>query len=101
MSSGALENLDLERLFRSACRAGHKECGGAMSITLLEFVVAGILLVVAWQLGIAIAPWIMQKIRGLKHDLDEVAEEIIPDQPEEVSSNHNKESGSNHNYRNN
>jgi hypothetical protein len=72
-----------------------------MSITLLEFVVAGILLVVAWQLGIAIAPWIMQKMRGLKHDLDQVAEEIVPDQPEEVGSNHREESESNQNYRNN
>jgi hypothetical protein len=72
-----------------------------MSITLLEFVVAGILVVVAWQIGIAIAPWIIQKIRGLKHELDEVAEEIGPDYTEEVSSNHQEESGSNHKYRNN
>ena len=72
-----------------------------MSITLLEFVVAGILLVVAWQIGIAITPWIIQKIRGLKTELDQVAEEIVPDHTEEVSPSHQEESGSNHNYRNN
>jgi hypothetical protein len=73
---------------------------GAMSITLLEFVVAGVLLVVAWQLGIALAPWLIQKIRGLKHDLDDVAEEIAPDHPEQVHTNHRDENGSNP-YRNN
>jgi len=71
-----------------------------MSITLLEFVVAGVLLVVAWQLGIAIAPWIIQKMRGLKHDLDDVVEEIVPDHPEQVHTNHRDENESNP-YRNN
>jgi hypothetical protein len=72
-----------------------------MSITLLEYFVAGILIVVAWQIGIIIAPWIFQKLRGLKHELDEVAEEIEPDHTEVGSSNHQEESGSNHKYRNN
>jgi hypothetical protein len=72
-----------------------------MSITLLEFLVAGILIVVAWQIGIAITPWIIQRIRGLKHELDEVAEEIVPDSQEVGSTNHQEESGSNHKYRNN
>ena len=72
-----------------------------MSATLLEFVIAGVLLVVAWQLGIAIAPWIIQKIRGLKHELDEVVEEIEPDHAGEARSNHKEQSGSNHKYRNN
>lgn len=71
-----------------------------MSITLLEFVVAGVLLVVAWQLGIAIAPWIMQQIRGLKHDLDDVAEEVVPDHLEQVHSKQTDETDSNP-YRNN
>jgi hypothetical protein len=72
-----------------------------MSITLLEFVVAAVLVVVAWQIGVTIAPWVFQKLRGLKHDLDEVAEEIEPDRTEGVTSNHQEESGSNHKYRNN
>jgi hypothetical protein len=72
-----------------------------MSITLLEFVVAGILLVVAWQIGITITPWVIEKLRGLKSDLDEVAEEIVPDQTEPVNPNHHAESRSNHKYRNN
>jgi len=56
-----------------------------MSVTLLEFVVGGVLVVVAWQLGVAIAPWIFQKLRSLKQDLDEVAEEIEPNQTEHDS----------------
>ena len=72
-----------------------------MSITLLEFVVAGILVVVAWQIGITIAPWIFQKLRGLKHEFDEVAEEIEPDHQEVVSPSQQEESRSNHKYRNN
>jgi hypothetical protein len=72
-----------------------------MSITLLEFVVAGILVVVAWQIGVTVAPWIIQKIRGLKAELDEAVEEIVPDHTEEVSPDHQEETGSNHKYRNN
>ena len=41
-----------------------------MSPTLLEFAVIIILLVVAWQLGLALAPSIMRWIRALKDDID-------------------------------
>jgi hypothetical protein len=46
-----------------------------MSATLLELVVMIILLVVAWQIGLAIAPSVMRWIRTLKQDVDEVTEE--------------------------
>ena len=72
-----------------------------MSVTLLEFVVAGILLVVAWQIGVVLAPWIIQRLRGLKQDLDEVAGEIEPDDTKDLISNHKEDAGSDHNYRNN
>ena len=72
-----------------------------MSVTLLEFVVAGILLVVAWQIGVAITPWIIQKLRGLKQDLDEVAEEVEPPLTDELKPISKEETGTNHKYRNN
>jgi hypothetical protein len=50
-----------------------------MSPTLLELAVAIVLIVVAWQLGIAIAPSVMHWLRSLKRDVDEVAEETFVD----------------------
>ena len=72
-----------------------------MTPTLLEFAVGVVLLVVAWQIGVTIAPWIFQKLRGLKNELDEVAEEVAPEHTEPFSPNPNEETGSNHKYRNN
>jgi hypothetical protein len=43
-----------------------------MSPTLLEGVIALILLVVAWQIGLALAPLIFRKWRFMKHTLDDV-----------------------------
>lgn len=48
-----------------------------MSPTLLEFAVGVILLVVAWQIGVAIAPSIMQWLRSLKADVDHAADESL------------------------
>jgi hypothetical protein len=48
-----------------------------MSPTLLELAVAIILLVVAWQIGVTIAPSIMQWLRSLKQDVDEAAEQTL------------------------
>jgi hypothetical protein len=73
----------------------------SMSVTLLEFVVIGILLVVAWQIGVAITPWVIQRLRGLKQDLDEVAGEVQPDSTTELTPIHKEDAGSNHKYRNN
>jgi hypothetical protein len=72
-----------------------------MSVTLLEITVAVILVVVAWQIGVIITPWIIHRLRGLKDDLDEVAEEIGTDHLEEVNPNRKEKSGSNNGYRNN
>jgi hypothetical protein len=56
-----------------------------MSPTLLELAVAIILVVVAWQIGVAIAPSILQWIRSLKQDVDEAAEQTL--HPHEDSHN--------------
>ena len=50
-----------------------------MSPTLLEFTVMIILIVVAWQIGLAIAPSVMRWLRTLKRDVDEVTEESLAD----------------------
>ena len=66
-----------------------------MSITLLEFVVAGILLVVAWQIGLAIAPSVMRWLRTLKRDVDEVAEEGFADLDQDPPQQQNKKEHTN------
>ena len=48
-----------------------------MSPTFLELAVALILLVVAWQLGLALAPIVFSKLHELKHDLDNVSDDIV------------------------
>ena len=50
-----------------------------MSPTLLEFTVMIILIVVAWQIGLAIAPSVMRWLRTLKREVDEVTEEGLAD----------------------
>ncbi len=50
-----------------------------MSPTLLEFAVMIVLIVVAWQIGLAIAPSVMHWLRTLKRDVDEVTEEGFAD----------------------
>jgi hypothetical protein len=50
-----------------------------MSPTLLEFVVAVAVIVVAWQIGLAIAPEVIRLIRGMKREVDEVADEALRD----------------------
>ena len=50
-----------------------------MSPTLLEFTVMIILIVVAWQIGLAIAPSVMHWLHRLKRDVDEVTEEGLAD----------------------
>jgi hypothetical protein len=44
-----------------------------MSPTLLEFAVAIILLVVAWQIGVIVAPGVLRWLRELKNDVDGAA----------------------------
>jgi hypothetical protein len=55
-----------------------------MSPTLLELAVAIILIVVAWQIGIAVAPSIMRGLRSLKHEVDEAAEDALLDHDQQT-----------------
>ncbi len=45
-----------------------------MSPTLLEFVVAIVAIVLAWQIGLALAPDVFRLLRSLKRDIDDVTE---------------------------
>ena len=62
-----------------------------MSPTLLEFTVMIILIVVAWQIGLAIAPSIMRWLRTLKRDVDEATEEGLSDLDHDTVHPHTKE----------
>jgi hypothetical protein len=44
-----------------------------MSPTLLEFAVAIVLIVVAWQIGVIVAPAVIRWLRTLKDGVDEAA----------------------------
>jgi hypothetical protein len=48
-----------------------------MSPTLLEAAIAVILIVVAWQLGLAIAPIVLRELRTMRQSLDEVSEDSL------------------------
>ena len=66
-----------------------------MSPTLVEFTVMIILIVVAWQIGLAIAPSVLRWLRTLKRDVDEVAEEGFADTDQDLSSQKNKKEHTN------
>lgn len=62
-----------------------------MSPTLLEFAVVIILVVVAWQIGLAVAPSILRILRSLKHDIDEATEEAFPETDTTTHQPHKEE----------
>jgi hypothetical protein len=62
-----------------------------MTPTLLELAVAIILIVVAWQIGIAIAPAIMRGLRSLKEEVDEAAEEVVSERDQNRPNQHKEE----------
>jgi hypothetical protein len=63
-----------------------------MSPTLLEFTIMIVLIVVAWQIGLAIAPSLMRWLRTLKRDVDEATEEGLADLDQEAPvPQHSKE----------
>jgi hypothetical protein len=66
-----------------------------MSPTLLEFTVMIILIVVAWQIGLAIAPSVLRWLRMLKRDVDEVAEEGFADLDQDPPLQQNKKEHTN------
>ncbi len=52
-------------------------------ITLLEIVVALVLIVAAWQLGLILAPMILRGLRSMGTSLDEASDEAMHDEQEE------------------
>jgi hypothetical protein len=48
-----------------------------MSPTLLEAAIAVLLIVVAWQLGLALAPIVLRELRAMRQSLDEVSEDSL------------------------
>ncbi len=51
-----------------------------MSPTLLEFVIAIVVIITAWQLGLALAPMAMQWWRQTQRDLEQMTDESL-DEP--------------------
>jgi len=50
-----------------------------MSPTLLEIAVAIMLIVVAWQLGLALAPLVRRELHIMQQSLDEASEDSLAD----------------------
>ncbi len=65
-----------------------------MSPTLLEAAIAIILIVVAWQLGLALAPIVFRELRTMRQSVDEVSEDSLdaPVSPTVESEHPKKES---------
>jgi hypothetical protein len=51
-----------------------------MTPTLLEAFIVLVLILVAWQLGVTLAPLILHWLRGLGHSFDEAVEEIVDEE---------------------
>lgn len=62
-----------------------------MTPTLLELAVAIVLVVVAWQIGLAIAPGVIRVIRGLRRDVDAAADEALTETQDDSSFEQRKE----------
>jgi hypothetical protein len=63
-----------------------------MSPTLLEAAVAIMLIVVAWQLGLAIAPIVLRELRAMRQSLDDASEDSLAEtEPSPVELDHPKE----------
>ena len=66
-----------------------------MSPTLLEFAVAIILIVVAWRIGIVVAPMVIHWLRSLGDDVDEAAAAALTDRDQDQRNQQHKEEHSN------
>lgn len=66
-----------------------------MSPTLLEFAVAIILIVVAWRIGIIVAPMIMRRLRSLGDDVDQAAAAAFVDREQDQFNQQHKEEHTN------
>ena len=62
-----------------------------MSPTLLEAPVAIILIIVAWRIGIIVAPMVMRWLFSLGHDIDEAAAAALADHDQNRLNQHKEE----------
>ncbi len=51
-----------------------------MSPTVLEIVVLIILIIVAWQLGLLLAPYILREFRSMRDSLDDIDDDVYADE---------------------
>jgi hypothetical protein len=65
----------------------------------LEFVVAVILVVVAWQIGLALAPTIMRWLGGLKQDVDAAADQAFTEPDQDIPNQQSKKEHTNGTHR--
>ncbi|HNP72614.1 MAG TPA: hypothetical protein PLO33_09695 [Kouleothrix sp.] len=72
-----------------------------MSPTLLEFVVAIVLVVVLWQIGVMIAPGILRWLGRLGSDIDAAADQALGSEPDTQTnqSQHNTKEPTNGTHR--
>ena len=66
-----------------------------MSPTLLELAVALVLLVVAWQIGIAIAPSVLHWLGSLKRDVEDASEQAFTEPDTTIVQPQNKKEHTN------
>ena len=66
-----------------------------MSPTLLEFAVAIILIIVAWRIGIIVAPMVIHWLRSLGDDVDEAAAAALADRDQNLLNQQHKEEHTN------
>lgn len=66
-----------------------------MSPTLLEGVVIIVLIIVAWQIGLAIAPSVLRWVRALGRDVDEATEDAFQDPDITQTTLHNQKEHTN------
>lgn len=57
-----------------------------MSPTLLEGLVVIVLIIVAWQLGLALAPIVRRELRNLRQSLDDASDTTLADRDEAVTT---------------
>lgn len=57
-----------------------------MSPTLLEGVVVIVLIIVAWQLGLALAPIVHRELRNLRQSLDDASDTSLAEQDDATTT---------------
>lgn len=62
-----------------------------MSPTLLEIAVAIVVIALAWQIGVALAPDVFRLLRGMKRDIDDVTTEVMEDEHPQTDTSAHKE----------